>query len=274
MNQKQLIWFKTSLIVLLLGVVSAFIWINPCPSSSQYAWFQLILALGAGTFIMLFTGSAKIILTETRTWAKLTGAAAMVLLIYYVLPRFSGTSDRCSPTQHYTIFLRTVENRAAADLKGSIRLKMGNEYKEKEIGSDGTVHFYDLPVSLLQKPVTIDLKAHGWWFHANQQNTLDTLLPGENMILSVSRDETYSIIKGKIFDSDNVHQPLVSVRVQVADTTVFTDADGGFQVQLPQHKRKPSHHALFDKDGYQHKENAVEAANERPQIIYLQRSRL
>lgn len=274
MSQKQLAWFKTSLIVLLLGVVSAFIWINPCPSTSQYTWFRIILALGAGTFIVLFTGSAKIILTETKTWIKLTGAAAVVLLIYYVLPKFSDTSDRCNPTQHYTFFLRTAENRAAADLKGSISLKMGNEYKEKEIGSDGTVHFYDLPVSLLQKPVTIDLKAHGWWFHSNLENAIDTLLPGENMTLVVSRDETYAVINGSIFDSDNIKQALANVRILVADTTVYTDAEGRFTLHLPQHKRRPTHQALFNKDGYEQQEKAVAATPDQPQIIYLQRSRL
>src|SRR5579872_2363941 len=77
----------------------------PCPSSSQYIYFKVILAAAVAILSFLIIGTMNI---HGNIWGvriKAAGGFAIFILILKFTPDLIDTSDKCSPSISYILFL-------------------------------------------------------------------------------------------------------------------------------------------------------------------------
>ncbi|MEO0470659.1 MAG: hypothetical protein AAF206_13620 [Bacteroidota bacterium] len=165
-----------------------------------------------------------------RNWFIIVGIATATLMIFilYVALRNG------EPRQQLTIYVRDSKGNVVLEHEGMINTSIGNRPMRETIGEDGMVNFGDILPEFLGDSITIGFQSNGWEL-INQKNTF--LFDGKPVYLLIRRDNSLGIIKGVVKTRDG--QDLVEgARVLInADTVVFTDLNGIFQVLLPEPMR-------------------------------------
>lgn len=101
-------------------------------------------------------------------------------------------------------------------------------------------------------------------------NTLDTVVtPGlgvkKNIAATLSRDNTFAVYGGEVYDPDM--NPLEGVAVKVGDQSAVTDIRGRFSISIPLSAQRPALPLSLSKQGYRSLQRADEVPS--PEIRHI-----
>jgi hypothetical protein len=118
--------------------------------------------------------------------------------------------------------------------EGGLNTSIGNRPMRETIGEDGRTNFGDILPEYLGDTITIGFNAEGWEI-ADGTNTF--VFTGKPIRIKVKRDNSLGIIKGVVKTRDG-QAFIEGAKVLInTDTIVFTDANGIFNVVLPERMR-------------------------------------
>lgn len=122
--------------------------------------------------------------------------------------------------------LQTVENDSLPiPEKGMLILSYGQKSDTAVFPTPGTVSFAEIPGRYNGEMVRLHFQMYGF-------KTVDTsMLLGENMVLPISRDNSYSVVKGIVENTDG--RPLSGVELRVPGYKSVTDSTGAFAIEIP-----------------------------------------
>ncbi len=161
--------------IALLLVFGAVLW-KPDPSESQYLVFRIMLALGAAGVAAAIPGFLNV---NYKNIISAGGALAVFVVVLF----FTNDPDSDAPFG-LTVFVHGPNGRQDVILEdGALRLDVGEERKEYEIGNNGRTVFSGIPGQYRNAPVSIGLQAPG--YEVAHPDTLYRLRPGEPIYLEI-----------------------------------------------------------------------------------------
>lgn len=126
------------------------------------------------------------------------------------------------------------------------RLKVGNaEYKLDTLTS--TVHIASLPGYLRLRTVPITLEAT--YYHRYTYDYRFGYGIHNNALIRISRDDSFSIFAGTVYDQDG--NGLKGVSIAVGTVCSETDEHGNFRIELPLGLQAETQIIRLQKDGYE-----------------------
>jgi len=139
-----------------------------------------------------------------------------------------------SQTQQLTVDVTDVNGNIALVHEGELNTSIGNRPLKESIGEDGRTNFGDILPKHLGDTITIGFKADGWEL-ADEKNTFK--IDGKSIKLRVKKDDSLGIIKGVVKTRDG-KEFIDNAKVIInADTVIFTNKNGIFNVVLPERMR-------------------------------------
>ncbi len=121
----------------------------------------------------------------------------------------------------------------------------GNTLQTIELSaSSRTVFLNDIPYHLKGSPVHIVFQADGY-------QSIDTVVKAQKSVeLSIRRNNDLGVVFGRVFDFET-GLPVEHAKVNLLDTTVMTDEQGQFRIEIPFDKQDKSQRVWVTKEGYQ-----------------------
>ena len=130
-----------------------------------------------------------------------------------------------------TIFVTDTKGNPVLENEGRLNIPMGNRSLNEVIGINGRTNFADITSDNEGDTIIIGLEAEGWEI-AEGRNTF--IFDGEPIHLQVQRDKSLATIKGIVKSRDG-QEFLAGAEVRInADTIIRTDANGVFEIVLPE----------------------------------------
>lgn len=125
------------------------------------------------------------------------------------------------------------------------------------------VLFKEIHRKHMGKNARIVVKAKGY-------NTIDTIIPlQKNILLTLSRDASLSLIFGTVKDENNC--PVKDATVSVGPLKVTTDVAGMFSIKIPAELQKVQQRVIVYKDGYQLWDFTAPISDKVPWNIIMQK---
>jgi len=228
-----------------LGVILLAVLFVPCPTSTQYIVFRIILALGAAGVASIVPG----LFSFNNTMLTASGALGVFGLVYLVNPAKSFSSeDGCNGLFDYTIFVESPNETLEFTGPAYLALRLEREYSKTSIGEDKTVNYKDIPAQLRNQTVLVELEAAGWQF-LNGSNRDSIQLTGKSDIVQIQRDNSLCCVTGEVMD--NTGKPIPAAIVSIQDLTTTTDSLGRFKLEIPKTRQKDQQPLKVRKNGYQ-----------------------
>lgn len=107
---------------------------------------------------------------------------------------------------------------------------------------DDIVEFPHIPGKYRRKTATIWFEMYGY----NKVYNVVTLTPG--LILPISRDDTYGLVKGKIFSFSG--RPICDASISIGGKEMHSDSNGMFEVRFDFHEQTIIKEVVVKKHGY------------------------
>lgn len=107
--------------------------------------------------------------------------------------------------------------------------------------------------------------------HSEGFKVIDTLVVATNLLnLALHRDDTYATMKGRVKDAQS-GGPISDAIVQVQDFQTFTDAQGKFNLTIPESQQKTLQRLIIIKEGYKSWERIEPVIKNTESIIQLEK---
>lgn len=248
-----------TLIVLILCLILYF----PCPTSSQFFVFRIVLAIAVAGFASIIPGFFRL---KYRRIVSAGGALAVFAFIYIINPGTIITEDRCNEPFDITFFLEDSSGNSVIKDSGELILKIGNEKKIESIDKKGSAMFKQIPFNFEDEKVSIQIEADGWQF-TNGKTSIDILLDKKNQTIIVERDNSLCCVSGSVRDEESNF--LQNVKVNISDIFTTTDKNGRFLIEIPRQLQKTKQKLMAHKENYYLWEADVYPATQREVQIIL-----
>jgi hypothetical protein len=217
----------------------------PCPSNAQYTIFRIVLSIAVAAFAVILTGffkfNYKIIIT-------CGGGFAVFVFTYIYTPALIQTGDKCNEPFDYTIFLQDSVGNMPLRSAGTMAIMVNNELKRLPIDQEGSCTFKQIPFSLKDSSVSVQLEVDGWQF-ANSKKATTVSLTGKRSVLIVEQDNSLCCISGSVRDERN--RAVDEVRIQIGDIGVTTNGNGRFTISIPPGQQREEYKLIAEKAGYE-----------------------
>jgi hypothetical protein len=204
----------------------------PCPTSSQYIYFRIVLALAVAILSVLLVGSITFNGKIAGNNVKAVGGFAVFIILIIFTPSIVDTTNKCVPDTDYVVVVSKADGGSVDGLKGSISIKINDFIEERDISSSGKVYFDHVPIRLLPYKATIQIKGNRFWFIKTKSAVLDTLLPEQSITLPVQPDQTLCCLSGIVMDRET-SKGIGGVEVRMDTLLVETNSRGLFNLNIP-----------------------------------------
>lgn len=240
MKLETKIWLNVIIGMLLISLIGWMVWKLPCPSSNQYIYIRVVLALSVGCLSALLMGFIQI----NNKAIKAGGACAIFLIVLKFTPDLINTENKCGVSAfRLQIYFRDEQGGTIRKLNGMVSILIQNSfYQESRIDDKGRVVFENIPANFSvagSNKAQIELKqVDGFWYADIHKKVFDTLITSDNMTLKLSPDESDCCVSGYIRD-ERTNNGLDSVQVTLTDNNqdTVTGKNGYYLLNIPQELR-------------------------------------
>ncbi len=248
-------------IVLILLLVIFF----PCPTSSQYIVFRIVLSIALAGFAAVIPGFFTF---KYKTFVTAGGAIAVFAFTYIFNPALIDTSDKCNEPFDFTFFLEDSSGVNPLRSTGKLILLVENDKREELIDGEGSASFKRLPLNLSNQHARLQLEAEGWQFE-NDKSLMEVKLEGKSATLLVKHDNSLCCISGSVRDHENHF--LAGVKVSIGDAVTETNENGRFNLTIIPSNQKEEQTLVAFKTGFTIWEDKVYPGTKQEVTIILNR---
>jgi hypothetical protein len=220
----------------------------PCPSTTQYFVFRIIIALAAAGLASVIPGVLKL---HVRSGITAGGALAVFVSIYFFDPASSIGEARCNDgTFVFTVFVHGKSGKEDKILKGQgeVCLYLNSRPEKAKIDDDGRATFTEISPTFLAKRVRITID-HPQPYQSTHVDSL-YLLERDGVAYVETELQGMEKIFGEVLDFQT-GMLMDSVRVSIYDIESYTNKNGWFQLDIPADKQAKFQRVAFDKKGFQ-----------------------
>lgn len=240
MTQTTKIWLNVVIGLILLIGIGLLVYYLPCPSSNQYIFVRVTLALSVACLSAILMGTIHI----ENNFVKASGAFAIFLIVLKFTPSLINTEGKCEHDSFtFEIYLRNRDRASIPDLKGNVSLLIQNKfYQESPIDNRGRVVFENIPINFSEhggNQGQIELKSvPGFLFLQNNQLTLDTAISGQSMTIALTEDEKLCCLTGYIKD-EKTNEGIDSVQILLTNNNqdTLSRKNGYYKFYVPKELR-------------------------------------
>ena len=237
----------------------------PCPTSSQFFVFRIVLSIAVAGFASIIPGFFRL---KYRSIVSAGGALAVFAFIYIFNPGIIITEDRCNQPFDFTIFLQNSIGNSVLKNSGALILQIENDKRIEAIDGKGSATFKQIPFNLKDRNLPLQIEVEGWQF-VNGKTAIEIKLQNKSSTVIVERDNSLCCVNGSVRDEENNF--LFDVRVSIDDIFTKTDTNGRFLIEIPTEKQKPKQTLIAYKDNYLIWEANVYPATQQEVKIILQK---
>lgn len=174
------------------------------------------------------------------------GAAADIFNVF----GFAKKDDFRKENLQLTLIVTDLQGNAILENEGELNIPLGNRVLHAEIGENGRTQFPDITTNNLGDSIMVGLNAPGWEIYGANSFIFD----GHRVLIRVRRDNSLGRIKGIVKSRDGqelIPDSFVSIN---ADTLIYSNLNGKFNVLLPEEYRVSDEDDLYSltvgKNGY------------------------
>ncbi len=156
----------------------------------------------------------------------------------------------------------TTHNANLPFRNGTLTMILNNDTLKKRVDSmDSTLCFRNIPGRFKSKHTRVIFEMEGF-------EKVDTLLSLDNKIeIPIRRNDSWGVYKGFVVDGDG--NPIISATVSIANTSMETDANGYFKIEIPLGSQLMRQTIVVKKTGYQTWSNESAPSNTSQRKIML-----
>ncbi len=233
MNKKSPnLMFPAIVGIVFIMIILFLILFFPCPTTSQFFVFRMVLSIAAAGFASVIPGFFKF------DYAKVVsagGAIAVFAFVYIFNPGKILTEDRCNQPFDFTVFLEDSTGNSVIKNSGILLLKIENDKRTEAIDEKGSGTFKQIPFFLNDSSLILQLEIEGWQF-VNGKKSTEILLQGKSSICVIERDNSLCCVGGSVRDENSNF--LQGVKVSIGDVSVITNESGRFSLEIPADKQR------------------------------------
>ncbi len=146
---------------------------------------------------------------------------------------------------------------------GTLIVDINTQKHPVDIDIYGVARVGEIPIKYLKDSITIGLESEGFQLVNPFQKYI---LNGDVAYVQVQKDDSLGIIKGRITDVNAI--PLDDVEILVDyDSTIQTNKQGIFKVNLPNKMRKTQYELIISKKGFETERRIYYAKSQPAEII-------
>ena len=237
-------------ILLLLGSLIALIIFLPCPTNNQYVIFRILIALLCGLFFPLISGTINI----SQLGMKAAGGIALFIFVYFEMPTYINSNDKCNEPFEYTIFLRDSDDNKIENFDGILKIEGENKFDPGTFNkSESSYLFRGIDFSLKNKEVRVELESENWVFANRKKFTMKSVSEKSTSLVVIPNSKarfSSGFVKDK-FEIPNVE--IYSEGKLIAKT----DSRGWYSISIPIENDKTGLRVNFIKKGYLRREEIL-----------------
>jgi hypothetical protein len=249
--------------IVLIGIILLLVIFFPCPTSSQFFVFRIVLSIAVAGFASIIPGFLRIKYNGIITAG---GALAVFVLVYIFNPGTIITENRCNEPFDFTIFLQDSAGNSVLKNSGNLILQIENDKRIESIDEKGSATFKQIPFNLKDGNLTLQLEATGWQF-VNGKTAVEIKLQNKSNTVIVKKDNSLCCVSGSVRDEEN--NLLNDVIVSIGDFADTTRDNGRFLIDISPEKQKPEQTLIAYKANYKIFETFVYPATEQEVKIIL-----
>jgi hypothetical protein len=227
--------------VILIIIISLFI---PCPSSSQYNIFRIVISISIAGIATIIPGSFEIKINPKLT---ATGALAIFMFVYHYDPAQLNTPNNCPDDFDLTVYVHINgdKNDRILKNKGKVILDLGSDSREASIGARGEAHFMEIPLKFWNKSIKIGLLDGVIYKPTKPDSTY--ILNGEPVYLAI---QAYGLetVTGTVKDEDG--KLLEGAIVRIKNVQTSTNNVGYFNLKIPNSQQSREQQVTISLNGY------------------------
>lgn len=241
----SLVSFIIGIVLLLLFVFKAEELISRGINEKVFYILLLPMALSAAAFLF----------GVLRSYAKYRGkilggilelGGPIVLFLLVIILGFKLVPD--TAPFDFTIFLRDSNGETPIGLKGQVKIRISNDLKIDDIDENGEVNFKNIPPKFKNVEIPIEIDISGWQF-ANQKRAATCTLKGNNVTITIEKDELLCCISGRVIAPDGNF--VAGAKVIIKNIEAQTDENGWFTIKIPPGKQEKKQLLIVQKEGYE-----------------------
>ena len=256
-------WLNGLLALICLSAVGVLIYFSPCPTTTEYIYFKVLIAFGAAAASTFLLGYITFSYSHKNSTIKAGGGIAIFLLMFRFTPELPISKDRC--TQSTTIImLRDSAGLIIPGLNGNLMITSNGLALNYPIGPDGSVYVQN---SGSAEKLPIELNSTRWVFQETHTKFLEARVEGTAATIKLSPDEKYCCLFGKVVDSSG--EGLPAAKVTVLDHDTLSDLNGKFRFYIPPGLRGNPVFMQVSKSGYDVYQNEFSVYLNGEVLIYL-----
>ena len=216
-------------------VVLILITIFPCPSSSQYLFFRIVISISIAGIAAAIPGFFRI---QYKNIIRAGGALGVFVLVYFYNPKVINSTHKCDEPLNVIFSLKKdpsltiLPEYPKLNPLSKLILELPNGKTEiNSINYNNESFFPKIDSRWLNMRVPIRMEDNYW------ELSQDSIILSENrVILFIRPNESLRNIKGKVMSSNGI--PIYNATIYIDDTTITTDINGDYKARLPYHRLK------------------------------------
>lgn len=251
--------------IIFMIIILLLILFFPCPTSSQFFVFRIVLSIAVAGFASIIPGFFRL---KYKGIITAGGALAVFAFIYTFNPGTIIAEDRCNEPFDYTVFLEDSIGHSIIRVSGILILQIENDKRIETIDEKGSATFKQIPFRLKDKVLPLQLEVNGWQF-VNHKTTIGIKLKEKSSTLMVERDNSLCCVKGSVRDEESNF--LQGVKVGIGDIFTTTNENGRFSIEIPVYLQKPEQIITASKGNYYIWQDKVYPATKEDVMIILKK---
>ncbi|HBH47882.1 MAG TPA: hypothetical protein DDX98_04545 [Bacteroidales bacterium] len=196
-------------------------------------WLEIILFLIDVSLLVIGFRTKNLTLRK-----MLTKRQHFIILLTFIIAVFAFVTissilkiTRNDNTLQCTIYVTSITENDESVFKGEIIIDFGHDRDIKEIGSDKSVIFNEIPNKFKGEKINIKTNISGYDLVNPEEEFIFT---GDPIYLKIRKEIKLGNIKGYVIDEFS-NDYLVNVKIMVeSDTIIYTDSSGRYNAMLPE----------------------------------------
>ena len=177
------LWATVAVFVLgAIGFVflASFVTSIPCPTKIQIFFFQIVASLSAAGLAWAIPGFLRVVMHIPRAGQiRAGGAIAIFIIVFLITPSQIDGGRTCDPMFNMTVrFLAPTANVAS----GSVKVFLGSDQRQMEIGPNGEIEVKGIDRSLIGKTLRLRLDSSKFHLRDSPSSIAEYKLTGDNLL--------------------------------------------------------------------------------------------